>query len=183
MSEAVPLPGFAAPLEPGEVFFGMKLPGKPQHKARHRSRLVFPKKGKPFIHNYPEPTTEQFEKTLKQAAALLMRGRKPTAEPVCLLVIADREIPKSWTRAERQAALEGRLLPTAKPDWDNHGKITDALTGVVWTDDAQVVDARVIKRFAAAPALRIEVREFLPPKPIRPTRSLIEMARDLPEVE
>jgi Holliday junction resolvase RusA-like endonuclease len=163
-AEAQALPGLDEPLEPGDVFFSLKLDGHPQHKARHRSRLVMPKGKKPFIHNYPEPETEKFEGTLAKAAALRMARRSPTSEPVCLLVIADREIPVSWPRQKRQAALEGRVLPTSKPDWDNHGKITDALSGVVWLDDAQVVDARVIKRYAVHPALRIEVREFLPPK-------------------
>jgi len=61
--------------------------------------------------------------------------------------------------------LEGRVLPTSKPDGDNNLKLVqDALNEIVWRDDAQVVDARVIKRYAAEPALRIQVREFGPPK-------------------
>jgi Holliday junction resolvase RusA-like endonuclease len=33
---------------------------------------------------------------------------------------------------------------------------------VVWRDDAQIVDGRVIKRYSTKPSLRIEVREFIP---------------------
>jgi Holliday junction resolvase RusA-like endonuclease len=157
------LPGLDGALVLGDVFFAITLVGDPQHKARHRSRVVFPKAGKPFIHNYPDPTTEAFEKMLAQVAALKMRRTPPSEKPLCLLVIADRRIPVSWSTKDRAAALAGRILPTSKPDFDNHAKIVDALNSIVWRDDSQVVDARVIKRYSASPALTIEVREFISP--------------------
>ena len=157
-------PGLDGALVPGgAVFFSLTLRGKPQHKGRHRSRIVQPKGKKPFIHNYPDPETEAFEKTLAQAAALKMGRRSPTDQPLCLLVIASREIPQSWSRKDRESALAGRTLPTSRPDWDNYGKITAALNGVVWLDDSQVVDGRSIKRYAATPSLKIFVWEFVPP--------------------
>lgn len=158
-----PLPGLGGALVPGPVFFSMTLLGDPPHKARHRSRIVMPRGKKPFIHNYPDPTTQEHEKVIAQVAALRMRGMDPIDGPVCLLVIADRRVPMSWSKKERAAALEGRILPTPKPDWDNHGKITDALKGIVWTDDSLVCDARVIKRYSSSPALTIEVRAFISP--------------------
>lgn len=158
------LPGLDGALVPGPVFFELTLLGHPQHKGRHRSRIVFPKDGrKAFIHNYPDPETEAFEGTLAKAAGLVMRRRAPSHEPLCLLFIADRAIPASWTRSERSAALDGRLLATSRPDWDNHAKIVDALNKIVWNDDAQIVDARVLKRYAASPALTVQVREFVAP--------------------
>lgn len=159
------LPTFSAPvLVVGPVFLCFEIAGKPQHKARHRSRIVFPradKRAAPFIHNYPDPETEAFENTLKEYAGLMMRGRAPTENPVALLVHAFREIPASWSKRDREDAIRGFIVPTSRPDWDNHGKITDALNGVVWKDDSQVVDGRVIKRYSEQPGLRIEVREFI----------------------
>jgi Holliday junction resolvase RusA-like endonuclease len=157
------LPGLDGALIPGDVFFSVTLVGDPQHKGRHRSRIVYPRGGKAFIHNYPDPATEAFERVLAQAAALVMRARPPSVEPLCMLVIADRRIPESWSKRDKAAALAGRILPTARPDWDNHAKITDALNKIVWGDDSQVIDARVIKRFSLKPALTIEVREFRAP--------------------
>lgn len=147
----------------GPVFLAFELRGKPPHKARHRSRIVFPKKGKAFIHNYPDPATEAAEAVLKEAAALFMRGRAPTENPVALLVHVFRPIPESWTKRDHHDAERGAILPTSRPDWDNYGKITDALNGIVWRDDSQVCDGRVIKRYSTDPALRVEVRELLPP--------------------
>ena len=41
-----------------------------------------------------------------------------------------------------------RLLPSTKPDLDKLARaVLDALTGVVFKDDAQVVDLRVTKRY------------------------------------
>jgi Holliday junction resolvase RusA-like endonuclease len=157
------LPGLDGALIPGGVFFAITLIGDPQHKERHRSRIVFPKSGKPFIHNYPAADTEAFEKVLAQAAALLMRGRRPSGAPLCMLIIADRRIPASWSARDKAAAADGRIRPTSRPDFDNHAKIVDALNKIVWEDDSQVVDARVIKRYSLKPALTIEVREFVAP--------------------
>jgi Holliday junction resolvase RusA-like endonuclease len=157
------LPGLDGALIPGPVFFAITLVGKPQHKGRHRSRIVYPKEGGAFIHQYPDPETEAFENVLKQAAAMLMRRRRPSEAPLCMLLIADREIPKSWSNRDKVAAIEGRLLPTPRPDFDNHAKIIDALNKVVWEDDAQICDARIIKRYSARPALTIEIREFIAP--------------------
>lgn len=164
----------------GHVFLRFELRGKPPHKGRHRSRLIIPKTawvhtqrgsfipkeraGQIFVQQYPDPETEAAEKVIAEAAALFMRGREPTERPVALLVYAFRAIPESWSGREKAKALAGAILPTSRPDADNHLKVAkDAMNGVVFKDDSQVVDARVIKRYSADPALLIEVREFVAP--------------------
>lgn len=175
--ESLPTLG-PAPLVAGPVFVCFELRGKPGHKARHRSRIIIPRDAwtvtasgyrilsqsgskKIFIQQYPDPATEAYERTLSEAAGLFMRGRPPTLNPVALLVHSFRPIPESWSRRDKEAALAGAILPTSRPDWDNYGKITDALNEIVWKDDSQVVDGRSIKLYSDRPALRIEVREFL----------------------
>lgn len=158
------LPTFGPALVAGPVFLAFELAGKPGHKARHRYRIIYPKGGgKAFVSEYPDPKTAEYEKILKEVASLMMRGRPPTERAVALLVHSFREVPKSWPIKDQTAALNGSILPTSKPDWDNYGKITDALNGVVWGDDSQVCDGRVIKAYSDTPALRIEVREFVVP--------------------
>lgn len=173
-----------APLVPGPVFVCFELAGQPAHKGRHRSRLVIPREAwihtarssfiskdsvkKIFIQQYPDPETERNEKVLAEVAALFMRGRAPSEEPLALVVHAFRPIPSSWSRRDQEAALSGAIRPTSRPDWDNYGKITDALNGIVWKDDSQVVDGRSIKYYSDKPALRIEVREMVPQVPLMP---------------
>ncbi len=167
-------------LVPGPVFVCFELRGPPGHKARHRSRIVIgrelwvhsardsfiPKANvkKIFIQQYPDPDTAAYEKTLAECAALFMRGRRATDNPVALLVHAFRAIPASWSKTDREKARDGAIMPTSRPDGDNHLKVVqDALNKIVWADDSQVVDSRCIKKYHEEPALRIEVREMLPP--------------------
>lgn len=61
-------------------------------------------------------------------------------EPVILDVDAYRPLPES--RPKRVYSEPD----TYKPDGDNEGKLVmDALNGLVWADDAQVVDLHVVK--------------------------------------
>lgn len=122
--------------------------------------------GKIWIHFYNEKETEQHEAAIKEYASLLMRKvrNEPTERPLAVIVHAFRTIPKSWSLIERARSLVGNILPTSRPDGDNYLKLVqDALNGVVYKDDAQIVDSRVIKRYSDRPALRIEIREMVEP--------------------
>lgn len=182
------LPGLGWPaLVAGPVFLCFEISGKPGHKARHRSRIAvaggvwrtprdpkmprymlesdFKDRKKVFILNYPDPATEAYEKMIGEYAGLLMNRKHvpPTERPLALLVHSFREIPKSWSKTDQAKAMANNLRPTSTPDWDNYGKITDALNGVVWKDDSQVVDGRVLKYYSDQPGLRIEIREMIEP--------------------
>jgi Holliday junction resolvase RusA-like endonuclease len=173
-----------APLVVGPVFLAFELRGPPFHNARHRSRLVIPKSAwvhagrmsyipkqnvkMIFVQQYPEPKSEAFKKTLAQVAVLFMRGRAPTENPVAMVMHVFRQIPESWSKRDKEAAAVGAILPGSKPDDDNYLRLRDAFRGIIWRDDSQCCDSRVIKRYDTSPALRIEVREFLPPCPSPP---------------
>jgi Holliday junction resolvase RusA-like endonuclease len=51
------------------------------------------------------------------------------------------------------------MYPTKKPDIDNIAKHFDALNGVVWTDDKNVVSCHIYKRYDEHPELQIIVEE------------------------
>ncbi len=71
-------------------------------------------------------------------------------EPVKIEIVAYHKIPASASNKKKNEMASQLIRPTKKPDWDNIGKIvTDALNGIAWHDDAQIVDARVIKRYTA----------------------------------
>ena len=87
-----------------------------------------------------------------------MAGGEPCDGPVAIGVVADLAVPASWRKVDRERALAGSILPQGRPDVDNYAKAAlDALNGVCFLDDAQVVVLTARKRYAAAAALHIEV--------------------------
>jgi Holliday junction resolvase RusA-like endonuclease len=78
---------------------------------------------------------------------------------VRLAVIAYLAVPKSYGKAKRADCLAGRILPIVKPDFDNIAKsVADALTGVLWVDDKQVVAGSCLKMWAETPSLYVRVQ-------------------------
>lgn len=137
------------------------LPGEPIGKGRPRVRVVVPKRGDPFPHFYPEPETERYEKAFAQLAKIQMRSKPPLEGPLVVTVTAARRVPESWSNKKRDASLAGVIRPTSKPDGDNYLKIAcDACNKIVWKDDAQIVDKRVVKIYSEKPSLRLEVKQL-----------------------
>ena len=79
-----------------------------------------------------------------------------------IAMVARPHAPRTpFTGAVRLLVICDMAEPTAKPDGDNVLKlVSDALNGVMWVDDCQVVDARVMKRRASSPSITIEVESL-----------------------
>jgi Holliday junction resolvase RusA-like endonuclease len=84
--------------------------------------------------------------------AMEAAGWSLTTEPVQLVFTFYRVRPKGHYgsgKNERELKASSPAYPTTKPDALKLARAAeDALTGVVWADDAQVVDGRQVKRFA-----------------------------------
>ena len=140
------------------MIVSFELHGEPVGWQRTGVRIVTPKTGKQFATIYTPSATRKYQDALAMAAKVAMRARPALEGPLELTVTAFMLVPPSWTQKKRDAALAGVVRPTGKPDADNFLKQIDALKGVVWKDDAQVVDARIIKRYDERPRLRVEVK-------------------------
>ena len=57
-------------------------------------------------------------------------------------------------------AESGALRPITKPDADNFAKVIDALNGIVWPDDNQVVELTVEKFYSTRPRLEMNAEEI-----------------------
>ena len=126
------------------------LPGQPIGKGRPR----FTRTGRVYT---PEKT-RKFEHRLAAAASdyMALHNLEPTKGPCHMVIKAQFEIPKSWTKAKKAAAEAYEILP-GKPDIDNIAKIVlDSFNGVVFEDDAQVYDLKVVKAYGD-PCLLTEV--------------------------
>ena len=72
-----------------------------------------------------------------------------------------RKIPKTWSKIKKAAALANKIRPGSRPDTDNILKtVKDALNGVLWKDDVQVVSDKVEKFYSQEPRLVVSV-EYL----------------------
>lgn len=131
--------------------------GDPRGKGRPRSRIVRPRNKPIFISVYPDPETVEYESRLRAAARPVMSGRAPLTGPLAVEIIACFVVPASWSGKKTAAALTGAIRPTSRPDWDNLAKVIDAFNGVVWEDDAQIVEGFVKKSYASEASLVINV--------------------------
>lgn len=95
------------------------------------------------------------------AADVAMDGADLFTGPLGLALEFDMRRPKSHFGTGRNAALlkaGSPERPITKPDCTKLVRgVEDAMTGVVWTDDAQVVEQFVSKRYAAREGVRVVV--------------------------
>lgn len=111
---------------------------------------------------YDPEKSRNYKAYVKLLATQAMKEQRFTMidGPCCLDIIACFEVPKSKSKKFRQAALEGRELPTKKPDLSNIVKgIEDALNGLVYRDDAHLVALCVSKYYSEVPRVEVVVRE------------------------
>jgi Holliday junction resolvase RusA-like endonuclease len=134
------------------------VPGEPTGKARPR---VGNRPG--FTQTYTPEKTATYENLvrLEFQHAANAQGYMPILEgPVRVRIDAYYSVPKSTSRKRWREMLAGWVHPTKKPDWDNIGKIVcDALNGIAYRDDSQVVDGRVLKHFADIPRVEVQIEE------------------------
>lgn len=128
------------------------VPIEPRGWARAR------KNGNRF---FKDGKTASFEREIGRVATVVMRGKTMFAGPVILTVVSFLPIPASWSKKRRDAALNGEIAPTCKPDADNLMKgVADALNGIVYRDDAQVVSGHSTKHYAAVPCVQVVACEM-----------------------
>ena len=131
--------------------------GEPVGKGRPR----FAKRGA-FVSTYTPLKTKTYEDEIRMMARVAMGSSEPLETPVTLAIYIRVGIPTSFSKQKRKDALEGILKPTKKPDADNVLKcFMDAMNGIVYLDDKQVVNIHLTKIYAETPAVEIMVKEDL----------------------
>lgn len=132
------------------------VPGNPVAKGRARS---FIRNGK--IGHYTPNKTVSYENLVKIMAAEAMGGLNPIDDAVLMNVGLYVQIPASWAKKKQYQARNGEVRPLSKPDLDNYIKvISDAMNGVVFNDDKQVVELSVKKYYSDLPRAEIEIKSL-----------------------
>lgn len=132
------------------------IPGEPCAQGRPR----FTRNGG-FVKAYDPEKSRNYKAYVKYIASQEVKdtGWKVTDEPIEVKIDAFMQIPKSKPKKFQRAAIEGSIRPTKKPDVDNLFKaVTDALSGIVYADDKQIVKAAQSKWYAEEPRMEVSVK-------------------------
>lgn len=131
--------------------------GKPQGKARART-FYNARAGK--MQSITPEQTKSYEDLIRwkyRAAGGGYYGEKTLQ----VHIKAVYPIPKAFSKAKQGEALEDKIRPTTKPDCDNIIKVVlDALNGVAYYDDKQVVCVSCNKYYGEIGYLAIEINEI-----------------------
>jgi Holliday junction resolvase RusA-like endonuclease len=132
-----------------------KVEGEPKGKGRPRFRST----GK-FVHAYTDSKTREYENKIKASALVAMGASKPLKSPVVIFIDVVKGIPASYSKKRTSDCLSGREHPTKKPDIDNTMKAClDAMNGIVYVDDKQVVSIHARQSYGEEPHVEIFVKE------------------------
>ena len=128
--------------------------GEPQGKGRPRFTARY---GRAYVHT-PEKTVI-YENHIKAEYARQCKGQRFADDSqLAMRIAAYYAIPKSTSNKRRQQMLAGIIRPTKKPDADNVLKaIADALNGLAYRDDAQIIAAVIEKHYSEEPKVEIEI--------------------------
>ena len=115
--------------------------------GKQRARTFYDKRSGKMRSITPEKT-RSFEDLVRWSYAAA-GGQYLGSAQVSVHITGFYAIPKSFTKRQRKEALEDRIRPATKPDADNCAKaILDALNGVCYLDDRQVVSLHVEKHYS-----------------------------------
>lgn len=133
--------------------FSISIPINPVPKARPR----FTKAG----HAYTPQKTADYEKAIADYWEQSTKGFSYDREqPLVVNLGFGLPIPKSTPKYKRHMMQNGTIKPTKKVDVDNLAKaVMDALNGVAWGDDSQVVRVSIFKEYAKEPYVHIYIHD------------------------
>lgn len=130
--------------------------GKPRGKERPKFNGILKR-------TYTPKNTAKYEKQIRNAFKECQGEWKmlPADCYAAVSVVANYPIPKSWSKKKKEEAEASLIMPTTKPDGDNILKVVlDALNGLAYEDDRQVVKMGIIKTYSVNPGLLVRVEEY-----------------------
>ena len=132
-----------------------QVEGDPKGKGRPR----FTRAGK-FTRVYTDKQTLDYESLIKSFAMEAMGSTDPLETAVSVFLYVRLAVPQSYSKKRTEACLSGLEQPCKKPDIDNIAKTyLDAMNGVIFKDDTQVIDLHVKKVYSAVAGVNVMVME------------------------
>lgn len=136
----------------------IRIPITPKAWQRPKTRVV----GK-FVKHYSPAQTQNYEKEIAQFFKAYAKDVFfEREEPICVNIVFGMPIPVSTPKSKKDKMLEGILQHTKRPDLDNLLKaVLDALNGVAWEDDSQIVRISAMKEYSEKPYIYIYMHEYI----------------------
>lgn len=132
--------------------YTITIPGEPIAKARPRMT----KHG----HTYTPKRTVDYERMV-QTLFHAEHGNLMLEGPIMLQLDLYFGIPKGRSKAARERMEHGLERPCKRPDIDNCMKaVCDALNGIAYKDDSQIVAAVIQKFWADEPRVVVTIEEL-----------------------
>ena len=131
------------------------IPGKPQGKARPRFNTTTKAVHTPV-------STRQYEQAIRYTYLSATKAdERFHCGAVRVEIQAVFPIPKSWSKVKKSKAISGEILPDTKPDTDNIAKaVLDALNGLAYKDDSQVIELNVKKRYGEVGHVSVRIEDL-----------------------
>ena len=128
--------------------------GDPVPKGRPR----FARRGQ-FVQTYTDAKTIDYETQVAMRARHAIGSTKPLEGALSVFLYMRYTVPASYSKKRKEACLRGVEYPK-RIDIDNvYKSITDAMNGIVYLDDSQIVEAHIKKVYAEESGANIMVQE------------------------
>ncbi len=118
-----------------------------------------------FAKAYTPKSTSDYEKQVSKCvseAMALQSVREPFRGALRVRIAAFFPIPNSASKRDREAMEQGITPMLGRKDVDNIAKaLLDAMNGIAYNDDGQVVDLRITKAYSVLARVEISVTEIL----------------------
>lgn len=131
--------------------YSFTIPGEPVGKARAKTvRNKYTGK----TMSYTPEKTANYENLVK----VCYKGKYFGDNAITVGIDAYFKIPASYSKKKKAQCLYNGCHATKKPDCDNIAKIIcDALNGIAYDDDKQIVELVVRKLWAEVPYVEVEI--------------------------
>lgn len=175
IGSAIPIPQFERKTIMSEISFSVY--GKPVPGGSKTTKALYDKKGKPRLTKTGRVVTVTFDDAkgnaewkskIRSMARYHFKGRKPFTSPLMLKTTFYVQRPQFHFRSNGELKPNAPKYPTVRPDATKLLRSTeDALSGILWIDDTQVIISMNRKLYAegkpgsaAGPGVHIVVSEI-----------------------
>ena len=129
--------------------FELTVPGKPIGKGRARITR---------FGSFTPKKTVTYERFIQWLFKSKYRRIKPLEGAVKIELLIHKSVNKYDSKSTKELKLSGKIRPTVKPDASNVLKIVeDALNGLAYIDDKQIVEVHIWSYYVEVPDLEIKI--------------------------